>query len=355
MAMSLTEIPHAEGDAFVTSNSRKESIAALFELFDLDGNGSVGLNELTQVMHASRKSKTKNRQHRKWVLQLEANVRQAVETNKKMGHSHDYQLKTGGKIEFDTDGEPSLDPAAFEAYVLKVTEGISDADFLAFVETSNEAVDTAREHTAGNDGKKIIWNIFQMLDNNRDGFVDLDELEVLLEIETKSDKKAIAKWKAELTQKQHDDAANQANLSPERSVSPGGALEDVLDNTTASQVLPAVTMFDSAGLLRLALADFQHFMHDFTGGAQVEKLNAIYDNVAKALRQKHQQYLDTMKVSEIMDRIVDDLLRERPRDVVQGIKASCERMQRVGVFPRKLYRRASHVSLASASLESSMQ
>ena len=63
------------------------------------------------------------------------------------------------------------------------------------------------------------------------------------------------------------------------------------------------------------------------------------------MQREYQKWLDDNKVNNILDSILEDLLRERPRDVLSGIARSCARIKRTGQYTRTLQRVQSTVSI----------
>jgi len=104
-----------------------------------------------------------------------------------------------------------------------------------------------------------VYIFLNMLDTNGDGHVDLNELEVLLDVGNKTDKKEVAKWKAVVTQKHHNAVAGTGEAADPAKV-------------------------------RMTLADFQHFMEEYTGGSE-DKLTVIAETVQDEVSAKYDQYL----------------------------------------------------------------
>lgn len=316
---------------------RRPALQGLFSSFDLDGNGSVGVQELMQVVQATKRDG--NRKRLKVIRQLEAVVSQAVMTNQKTGVSNSIALKTGGHITFaEVNGEPQLDPEAFVNLLLHLTADVDENGFDEFVEVSRHAVDEAYQRTQGTSLRKVIWNMFQQIDVNSDGFVDMSELELLLNIETKHDKKAVSKWKNILSQKQLEahkfESASRPGSATNREA---GIVQDASAEAIAEIEAEVSGSANKEDSLRLTLADFQHFIFEFTDEKE-ERITNLYEAVAKHMRERHQAYLDENKVGAVMDAVLEDILRERPKDVLEGIIRSCKRMQRVGHSHRTLTR-----------------
>lgn len=331
-----------------TIDARRETVQGLFSAFDLDGNGSVGLQELLQIVSSSKESTSAaDKRNHKIIRLLEAEVRQAAETNRKVGGAMSFvALRTGGNVIFAAaDGEPSLDPAAFTNFLLSITKDVSEDEFNAFIEAAKEAVTEAYDRTQGSAFRARVWSVFQLLDVNQDGFVDLDELELLLNVETKSDRKAMSRWRHVLTQRHLDatgSVSSAANSSPpSRDVSPESTV-----NTMASTLNTA-----STAVARLTLSDFQQFVKEFTDGNE-DRVATILENVRAAMQAEYNKYLQQNKVNDILDAVLEDLIRERPYDVLEGIIRSCQRMQRTGAYRRGLQRVQSSVIIKAPSARS---
>jgi Ca2+-binding EF-hand superfamily protein len=294
-------------------DARREVAHGLFSSFDLDGNGVVGLHELMQVVQSTRR--VGDKKHLKRIRVLEAEIRQAIETHKKTGMGR-LALKSGGLVTFaEGQGEPSLDPQAFVNFIVGLTRDDTQEEFENFVQLSQEAVEDAFDLTQGSSHRRDVWSVFQLLDINQDGFVDMSELEVLLDVETKSDKKAITKWRSVLSQRQLESRL----LAPITHASEGATPE------------PADSNKD--GELRLALGDFHKFITEFTENDD-GRVASILRNVREAMQKEYNAYLDAKRVNAVLDAVLEDLIRERPDDVLDGIIRSCERMKRTGTTGR---------------------
>lgn len=281
-------------------DAKTAKIEALFDLFDLDGNGNVSFLELIQIVESAKGHMTESSQ--RWLAKLEAQVKAARETHHRCRGSMKNMRFLGGIINFEQDGEPTMDPSAFEHFIRQVTDNESDAEFDLFVTLCQKARTDAFEITHGTKLKKIIWDIFQLLDRNRSGTIDLSELEELIEAEQRNDKKVLLKWRHQLAQR---------NRSGD------------IDSPT-SMTLPM----------------FQLCMSEFTDN-NIERAEAVKSVVAARFEAKVARYLEDMKVASIMEEILVDLKRERPADVLEGIHRTVNRLQRKGLFPRRAYRSAS--------------
>jgi len=292
---------------------RAAAFHELFNSFDLDGNGTVGVQELHQVMQAT--GRQGSRGHAKVVAKFEAQLAQAVREATIGSDSPRGEAGFGGigHVLFGVDGEPGLDPAAFAHFMADLTKDYDEPSFQDFCKSAMDAVDAAKEATVGSGKKKLAWQLFQVLDTNGDGHVDLNELEVLLDVSNKTDKKEVAKWKAVVTQKHHNAVAGTGEAADPAKV-------------------------------RMTLADFQHFMEEYTGGSE-DKLTVIAETVQDEVSAKYDQYLREKNIDEIFDMIKNDLCRERPHDALAGIRKSVERIARVGIFSSQLARRRSMARL----------
>lgn len=292
-------------------DTRREILGDLFQRWDLNGDQAVGFGELMQVLQSSEKSGSKDAL--KWVKKVEAQITQGREANKrKRGSVTQLKAQSGGYINFsEADGEPSLDPEAFTGFLMAITEKMDRDEFEEFVEFCKSGVEAAQESTHGSKMKKDIWKMFQLLDLNMDGFVDLTELEVLLAVESKADKKHVAKWKAQLLNKTRDEEKIKE--------------EDVEE--------------DERGIkyeMKLSLNDFQAFLGEYVGEDEA-RLTNLLTGVESAVQERVQvKYILEFKIQDIMNEIMGDLLQERPRDVLAGVSRSVARLQRTGKFPKML-------------------
>lgn len=316
----------------VSEEARREAAQSLFSAFDLDGNGVVGLNELLQVVQSSRR--VGDKQHMKRVRMLEAEIRQGVELRKRTG-VNSVNLKSGGAINFSaTDGEPSLDPAAFTNFIVGFTAKDTQQEFDAFVSVAKQGVEDALERTAGTSFRRSVWAMFQLLDVNQDGFVDLNEMEAMLKAESKDDKKHLSKWRAIAAQRKLEAGSS---LAPVTSTAEAEALASMAVTPESTVVVSTPTTADKEKL-RLTLHDFQQFMEEYTDNDE-KRLEALLGRVRDTMQAEYGRYLQQYKVNDIIDAVVDDLIRERPHDVLDGIIRSCERMKRTGTYARSGLRR----------------
>lgn len=291
---------------------RADVMRDLFYKWDLDGNGSIGLGELLQVIQAGDRLESKDQM--KALKKLEVQIQQAKRTNQSTGSMNALKLNSGGVVNFsDQSGEPSLDPAAFNGLINNLTKRDSAEEFDAFTAFCLNAVEEAEKSTHGSQIKKAIWEIFCTLDRNRDGFVDLDEIEPLLKIETKADRKNVIRWKHFLVNKElraEEDFAQAAEKDEDEYA------------------------------LKVSLHDFHQFLHKMCDNDE-KKIYELLALVKKDAQHKQIQYICDMKIHEIMNEIMEDLLREEPNDVLAGITRSVERLGRTGKFPKMLKKKRS--------------
>lgn len=289
---------------------RNEILSDLFYKWDLDGNGSVSLGEFLQVIQAGERLDSKPQQ--KALKKLEAQLHQARRTNQSTGSMNALKLPTGGIVNFsDLNGEPSLDPEAFVGLFSNLVNKDSPESFDELHAFCLNAIEEASKSTHGSKIKKAIWEIFCTLDRNRDGFVDLDEIEPLLRVETKADRKKVIRWKHYLVNKELrevEDFARQAESD-----------EDEYS-------------------LQVSLHDFHEFIHKMCENDE-NKIYELVSLVKKEVQQKQVSYICDMKIHEIMNEIMEDLLKEEPDDVLAGIQRSVERLKRTGNFPKVLKKR----------------
>ena len=302
--------------ARTTPEQRTAAFLEMFQSFDLDGNGTVGIQELHQVMQASARVGTK--EHHKVLRRFEAQVHQAAANAKASGGQPAEAY--GGLVTFDgVNGEPSFDPNAFASFMTDLTHDLdNEADFQAFCTGAMSAVEDAKEQTAGNNPKKMGWTLFQTLDANGDGYVDLNELTLLLDVNSLHDKKEVAKWKVVVEQKYKSQIAEGTGV--------------------------AAATGDEA--VKMKLSDFQAFLEEFTGGSEA-RLTQIAETVQDEMSAKYDMYLRQHRVDEIFEMIRMDLCKERPDNALAGIQKSVERMKRVGFFSSTLRRKRSMAALDS--------
>lgn len=361
----------------------------LFKAFDLDGNGAVGLAEMTQVLDACKQRRKEGkpgapvdaaleRSRAKWLSSLKSQIRQMHEQVKRRQSAASFNMKSGigsgrtnsdvGQIHFmadvaQGDGDPSLSPDAFAEFIRVFAGKYSEDDFATFVTEMRAAVEQAYENTMGSKKKKMIWELFQLMDVNHDSLVDVKELSLLLHVENKKDKKSIARFKALLKQRKIDHkraAGSFVDLGATAGVTLAGTARASFSagSPDASGRKKSVFVTGDDGILTikdedvtgghdsdddddesppLLLRDFQKFLNDFFGD-NMDRLEAALKMVRAAIQETHRRYLTEMKVDEIMNDILEDLLRERPHDVLDGIVRSVGRLRRLGHFPTKAYR-----------------
>lgn len=323
------------------STRRRNAIQSIFNAWDLDGNGEVGFGELTQILHSAQMMS--NKEAMKWVRKMEAQIQQARNTNQVHGSQRSLQLHGGGYVNFsEVDGEPSLDPEAFESFIFSMTSKDTQEEFDRFIVTADLVVRDAAEATHGSKLKRDVWEMFQLLDINSDGFVDMKELEMLLVVEHRDDRKLLTKWKHQLRNK-----CSSGRLITGRSPES----EPIQPAADASAPQPAAPRSTRASIvavdgpeppeaaveqdMKLSLRDFQLFLKEYVEGKE-ERVPAILAAVRKAVQEKHIEYILKFRVHDIINEVMDDLLRERPVDVLEGIKRSVCRLQRTNKYPKPI-------------------
>lgn len=367
------------------SSHRRQISDELFKSFDLDGNGAVSFSELQQVLEASKQRRKDGhegapvdaaleRQRTKWLMAVKSQIHQAREQVKRRQSAASFSLKSSGStvgnsagtIKFmgnvtTGDGDPSLDPDAFAEFIRVFAGKYNDEDFATFVSDIRAAVELAYENTFGSKKKKLIWELFQLMDVNHDALIDMKELQLLLNIETKKDKKSLAKWKAILHQRETDKKRTSMRQPDTSGTSSPESFNNSVNSPTNVQNAKERKMSrfvpNEEGILTIkdedvtghdsdeeddssppmTLRDFQDFLSDFYGD-DVERLEATCNHVRDIILNANRRYLSEMKVDEIMNDIIEDLLRERPHDVLEGIVRSVNRLRRIGNFPAKVYR-----------------
>lgn len=295
-------------------SDRAAIIRDLFSFWDLDGNGTVEYGEMQQILQASQRIDSKDKL--KWVKKFEAEINQGQRENRR-GSLSSISVTGGGQINFsEVDGEPSLDPDAFVNFLLRLTRKDSDEEFLELVEFSKKWIADASSSTQGDKLKRDIWSIFQMLDSNNDGYVDWLELEVLLNAERKADRKIVLKWKAIVQNK-----VNEQLSLPGRGSARG-----------AGTPIPE----GDDRRLRMDLHTFQLFLHEFVETDAEARIAQLVSVVRKAVQEQQIAYILHARVHDVIQDIMEDLLKERPQDVLAGIEKSVQRLRRTQKFPKPL-------------------
>lgn len=288
------------------SERRSAAIEQLFVKWDFGGNCCIRFSELLQIFQASQRLSNKDQQ--KWVKRLEFQIDQGRKFNTQVGSTASLSVLSGGIVTFgDATGEPSLDPRAFHQMVMHLTEKDQPAEFDEFVAFCEQAVVEAAESTQGSKLQREIWEMFRLLDTNSDGFVDLVELEALI---GHQNKKQLIKWKHYLNNKVNEVPQTH---SFERVADAGG------DSGSDDD--------DERKALRLSLADFQKFIQEYVEKNE-DRVGELLACVRKDLQKKSVDYIVNYKVHEIMNEVMEDLLKEKPVDVLSGIVKSVERLRR---------------------------
>lgn len=300
------------------ASRRSAAIDDLFVKWDFGGNCCIRFSELLQILQASQRLSNKDQQ--KWVKRLEFQIEQGRRFNNHVGSTASLNVLSGGVVTFgEVTGEPSLDPKAFHQLVMHLTEKDQPHEFDEFVEFCLRAVVEAAESTQGSKLQRDIWEMFRLLDTNSDGFVDLVELEALI---GHQNKKQLIKWKHYLNNKVNEIPQVHGHEGSEH-VDESGSDDDE----------------DERKALRLTLAEFQKFVREYVEKKE-ERVGELLVLVRKDLQKRNVDYIVKYKVHEIMNEVMEDLLKEKPVDVLTGIVKSVERLRRTKKFEdeRKLKR-----------------
>lgn len=313
--------------SFTTDDAEQErrlrAIEDLFVKWDLGGNCCIRFSELLQILQASQRLSTKDQQ--KWVKRLEAQIEQARRFNSQHGSFTALNLANGGVVTFgDVTGEPSLDPKAFHTLIMHLTTKDNPQEFDEFVKFCGKAVLDASESTQGSKVKRDIWEMFRLLDANNDGFVDLHELEDLVGHQSK---KQLVKWRHYLTNKAQAGVAVPEVHSRPRPLSPTAKRDDESSSDEDNEA--------ERRALQLTLADFQKFVHEYVEKSEEERVPELLMAVRKESQKRSVRYIVQFKVHEIINDVMEDLLKEKPNDVLAGIAKSVERLRRTGKYPVK--------------------
>lgn len=292
---------------------RSAAIEDLFVKWDLSGNSSIRFSELLQILQAS--ERLSNKDQLKWVRRLEAQIEQGRRFNSQQGSMSALTLASGGgAVTFgEVTGEPLLDPKAFHQLIMNLTAKDQSSEFDDFVAFCEKAVAEAAESTQGTKSRRDVWEMFRLLDTNNDGHVDLRELEALVGHQSK---KQLVKWKHYLTNKNL--SIPQTHCSSKEAKNADASSDDEEDEVDRKA-------------LRLTLADFQKFVHEYVEKKE-ESVPELLATVRKEMQKKSVEYIVQFKVHEIMNEVMEDLLKEKPLDVLAGITKSVERLRRTGRY-----------------------
>jgi hypothetical protein len=288
------------------ASRRSTAIDELFVKWDFGGNCCIRFSELLQILQASERLSNKDQQ--KWVKRLEYQIEQGRRFNSQVGSSASLSVLSGGIVTFgDATGEPSLDPKAFHDLIMHLTEKDQPEEFDEFVCFCEKAVVEAAESTQGSKLQREIWEMFRLLDTNSDGFVDLVELEALIGHQSK---KQLIKWKHYLHNKVNEIPQTHNSAHQKEDGNESGSDDD-----------------DERTSLRLTLSDFQKFIHEYVEKKE-ERIGELLTLVRKTTQKKNVDYIVNFKIHEIMNEVMEDLLKEKPVDILGGITKSVERLKR---------------------------
>lgn len=328
----------------------------LFRQWDLNGDGYVSYSELIQILQASQRLGTKEQS--KWVKRLEAQIVQGTRSNTaRSGSVTSLSIGSdGGVVNFrDVTGEPTLDPVAFASLLKTLTDKNTQKEFDDFVRACGEAVKEASQATQSTRLRREVWEMFQALDTTHAGNVLLQDFESII---GDTHKKTVVRWKHYLRNKvmERKSSSLQKEVKKEGSdplLSSGaqggtngvlaalpsglGAQMAAIQSSRASLCFEAVDDGDDEDAevddrLAVSLPDFQKFM------SEVEKQNPAQYSLIREMIQKTDQerqvrYILNLHVSDILNEVVEDLLKERPLDVLAGIAKSVERLRRSNKYP----------------------
>ena len=294
---------------------RSDAIDELFTKWDIGGNCSIRFSELLQILQASHR--VSNRDQQKWVKRLEAQVTQAKRQQPHASRGS-FSLAQGGLLIFgDATGEPSLDPTAFQTLMKHLTAKDSPQEFDDFCKFCETAVKEAAQSTQGSKLRQDVWEMFRLLDANSNGYVELDELEALIGPQSK---KQVIKWKHYLTAKSRQESVG-ASASP---------VEEPLTNMNSVDL---ANLDDEPVTLSLTLAEFQNFIHEYVERND-DMVPQLLEKVRGIAQQRNVQYVIDYNVHDIINEVMEDLLKEKPMDVLSGISKSVERLRRTGKYQK---------------------
>ena len=334
---------------------RVTAVDELFRQWDLSGSGCVRYSELLQILQASQRLGTKEQS--KWVKRLEAQIAQGKRANSlRSGSVVSMSLANiGGAINFsEVTGEPSLDPVAFASLISHLTEKDSPKEFDDFVQFCGEAVKEASRATQGTMLQRDIWEMFRSLDSTNSGFIFLDDLASIIGDKYK---KVLLRWKYYLRNNQlsrkssmpQKSSAQGEDLFASGSSGVAAAMASLAQNNRASfcfddgsteQEYAADEDDENEERLTVTLPDFQKFMHEIERRDQ-HTFGLIRQAIQKAIQDRQIRYILNFRVADIMNDIMEDLLKERPVDVLSGIVKSVDRLRRADKYPRPVVPRNS--------------
>jgi Ca2+-binding EF-hand superfamily protein len=228
-----------------------------------------------------------------------------------------FSLSDGGAVNFsDVTGEPSLDPDAFHRLINNLTASDTEEEFAEFFKFCSKAVLDAAESTSGTKLQREIWEMFRLLDTNNDGVVDLRELEVLVGPQSK---KQLIRWKHYLANKLYQSSGTIPQTLSGATAPVGNDVEDE-DEDPIMMARCSMT-----------LRDFQKFVKEYVHHKE-ERIPDLVAAVRRESQVKQIQYIVQFRVHEVLNEIMEDLLKERPYDVLSGIRKSVDRLDRTGKY-----------------------
>eukprot|EP00388_Colpodella_angusta_P001262 GDKJ01004091.1.p1 GENE.GDKJ01004091.1~~GDKJ01004091.1.p1 ORF type:complete len:215 (-),score=29.48 GDKJ01004091.1:101-745(-) len=201
----------------------------------------------------------------------------------------------------------------------------------------------------------MIWQMFRLLDFNHDGYIDIEEIKPLLKIQSKTDQKVITRFHHYLQNKKFafspDEEREVEARHDSKFFNPSEGEILTLDDL-GSPLFNTYRREEKEQSQLITLHDFQTLVLTLfsssngspmspaspvnTEEALVKRVQELLDDVTKVKREREVQYLQAFKVHDIMNEIIEDILKEEPLDVLSGITRSVERLQRTGKYPRQM-------------------
>lgn len=334
-----------------------KGINELFREMDVDGRDSIGLDHVMQVVQQSKS--LNDRDQKKWVKKLEAQIEQARRFNQSSGSISSLRLQEGGIVNFsDQKGEPSLDPTAFRNLLMKLTEKDTAEEFEDFYHQFLKCIKETEAATNGSNLKRMIWQMFRLLDHNHDGYVDLEEITPLLKVQSKTDQKIVTRFHHFVQNKRFalsPDEEREVEARHDAKFFDPSEGEVLTVDDLGSPLINTSTFGkreDKDQSQLITLSDFQNLILSlFTSSTgsplsptspatteqiQTKRVKELLEDITKIKKEREAQYLQAFKVHDIMNEILEDVLKEEPLDVLAGIARSVERLQRTGKYPRQM-------------------